>query len=479
MSIGAKALNCFSAPKNRQFWLLAILAFTVSVSSSIAWKVSDVDFARQLGSDRLAEAYIFIAIAILGFSSLILSGLKSHSPQAIFLTIQRQATIAFGLLAFSEVLLSLSQYNCIIFVLKVLGYAYSVIVVNTFWIALDPDNENIHITTGQYTFYTLCTYFGMAAAGVWLQSESIRAGHLGILVASLSIACGLLGSFAFNTKQYLLVLPSRKSAARSQTAISPSQTLIRAMLGSRAVMTLILGSIVLNVLASTTEYYFIADFESRLLTLNDAPSAVQNIGSFVTLIGIGNVITLVSSRLWSRFRLGRMALPVASIFAVLMMRVGLSDSHSLLSSVLTLLVVESVYPLVVESNMQNLLAHFPEHERVSARTMISTIADPAGLLLSAILLIIPAFDIHSLGLGVACVALLLVVFSYSADARWRESQMASFRQMLAQVAGRCSTFFVLFQTFTAGVEQPYELTDDLLVVEGYNWLCLPAVHWGD
>ena len=479
MSIGANALNYFAAPKNRQFWLLAILAFTVSVSSSIAWKVSDVDFARQLGSDRLAEAYIFIAIAIFGLSSLILSGLKSHSPQAIFLTVQRHATVSFGILAFSEALLSLSHYNCIIFVLKVIGYAYSVIVVNAFWIAIDPDDENIHITTGQYTIYTFCTYFGMAAAGVWLQSESIRAGHLGILVASLSIVCGLLGSLAFDTKHHLLVLPSTKTIAQSQAVISPSQTLIRAMLGSRAVMTLILGSIVLNVLVSTTEYYFIADFESRFVTLKDAPCSVQNIGSFVTLIGIGNILTLVSSRLWSRFRLGRVAIPVASIFAVLMMRIGFSDSHSLLSSVLTLLVVESVYPLVVESNMQYLLAHFPEHERVSARTMISTIADPAGLLLSAILLIIPAFDIHSLGLGVACVALLLLVFSCSSDARWRKSQMASFRQKLAHIAARCSTFLFLSQTFMASAEQPYEVTDDLLVVEGYNWLYLPAVHWGD
>jgi hypothetical protein len=477
MGIGANALSFITAPKNRQMWMLAILAFTVSVSSSIAWKVSDVDFARQLGSDRLAEAYIFIALAIFGVSSLILSGLKTQSPQAIFLSIQRYATIAFGLLAFSEVFFSVSRYNSVIFVLKVIGYAYSVLVINAFWIALDPDDENLRITTGQYTLYTFCTYLGMAAAGVCLQSESVRTGHLGILVAGLSIACGIIGSASFETRHPLLALPSIQSKQQSNT--SPSQTLLKAMLGSRAVMTLVLGSIVLNVLVSTTEYYFIADFESRFLTLENAPVGVQNMGNFVTLIGVGNILTLVSSRMWSRFQLGRIAIPIASIFAVLMMRIGFSDNNSLISSVLTLLVVESVYPLVVESNMQYLLARFPEHERVSARTMIATVADPAGLILSAILLIIPVFDIHALGIGVAGVALLLLIFSYSSDARWRRSQAASFRQKLAQVAARCSAFLVLFQTLMAGVEQSYEFTDDLLAVDAYNWLYISAVYWCD
>jgi hypothetical protein len=179
------------------------------------------------------------------------------------------------------------------------------------------------------------------------------------------------------------------------------------------------------------------------------------------------------------FRLGRAGLPVATVLAVLMMRIGFTDSHSLISSVLTLLVVESLYPLVVESNMQYLLARFSESERVSARTMIDTIAEPAGLLLSAILLIIPGFDIHALGIGVVCVALLLLLLSCSADAAWRKAQVASFQQMISLVATSCSTYLVLCQTLLPCIDIPYELTDDLVVVEGYNWLYIPAIQWCD
>ena len=129
--------------------------------------------------------------------------------------------------------------------------------------------------------------------------------------------------------------------------------------------------------------------------------------------------------------------------------------------------------------MQYLLARFPETEQVSARTMIDTIAVPAGLLLSAILLVIPGFDIHALGIGVVCVALLLLLFSCSADAAWRKAQLSSFNQMVSLVTARCSTYLVLCQTLLPFIDHPLELADDLLVVEEYNWLYIPAVHWCD
>jgi hypothetical protein len=161
--------------------MLALLAFTVSLSSSIAWKVSDVDFATKIGSDRLVEAYICTAFAIFGSSSLILSGLKFLSPQSVFLSVQRYAGISFGILALFEAFFSLSHYTSMIFVLKVLGYAYSALVVNSFWIALDPYDTKSPVTAGQCTLYTFCTYFGMAIAGVWLQSDTIGAAQLGLL----------------------------------------------------------------------------------------------------------------------------------------------------------------------------------------------------------------------------------------------------------------------------------------------------------
>lgn len=466
-----------TAPTLYRIGLLSLLAFTVSLSSSIAWKVSDVDFATKLGSERLVEAYIFTGLALFASSSLIVSGLKSLSPQSVFLAVQRYAGISFGFLAAAEALFSLSQYTSMIFLFKVIGYAYSALVLNSFWIALDPYDEKSPITTGQCTLYSFCIYFGMAMAGVWLQSDTIGAAQLGLTVGCCSVVCWVLGTVALKENNPLLLRSF--VLEQSPTKLSPTQILFRAMVGSRAVLTLVLGSVLLNILVSSTEYYFIADFESRFLTLEKAPGGVHCIGSFVTLIGFGNILTLFTWRLWSRFSLGRAGLPVATMAAALLMRVGFSENHSLIPSVLTLLAVESLYPLVVESNMQYLLERFPEAERVSARTMIDVIAEPAGLVLSAILLVMPGFDLHAMGIGVVCVALLLLILSYVVDAVWRRSQIATVRQTVSLMTARCSPYLVLCQTLFPCIDHPYEPMDDFVVVEGYNWLYIPALEWCD
>jgi hypothetical protein len=418
--------------------LLALLSFTASMSSWIAWKASDVDFAERLGSDMLCEAYVCIALALFLSSSLVLLGLRWLTPKSIFFKVQQYSWYVFGALAACESLFQISQSDSMTFFLKVTGYVYSSLVVNSFWIATSQDDEDSEMTSGQLTLYCLCSYLGVAAAGVWLQSETIGSSQLGLLVMCCSAICWMLGKLAFGHECRQPFIQHSETAEK--TGCSPVQTLFRAMTSSSLVLSLVVVSILLNVLVSSTEYYFIADFESRYLSLNDSPSATHSLGSFVLLIGLGNILSLTTTRLFSRFHIGRAGIPFAAILSAMMMRIGFSEGNSLLTAVLSLLVVESLYPLLVESNMQYLLAHFPESERISARLMIDTIAEPVGLLLSAMLLVLPWFDIHVLGIGVVCVAVLLIVFSFSVDSRWRARQLASFKQMFSRAAARYSVF---------------------------------------
>jgi hypothetical protein len=442
MGNGAIVNDQVTAPRHRTVVLHSILAFTASLVSAIAWKVSDVDFATRIGSGRLGEAYICTALVLFIASSLVMVRLKWFSPKSIFLTVQRYAVVTFGLLALCELTFGLSRWTTMIFVYKVIGYAYSALILNAYWIALNPFDPQSSVTTGEYTFYMFCTYLGMAVAGMVLQSETMGAGQLGLTVTCCSIVCWFFGTIAFDDKPVFL----RPSHIQSVPRPSSIQTLCKAIVASRAVFTLVIGSVLLSVLVTSTEYYIIADFESRYLTLAKVPGKVPSIGSFVALLGIGNILTLCTSVLWLRFQIGRTALPIAAFLAVLMIRFGFTESHSLIPSVLALLVVESLYPLVVESNLQYLLAHFPQSEQTSARTVIDTIAKPAGLIVSAALLFTPWFDIHALGIGVVCVSFLLLLYSWSVDSVWRKAQVASFRQMITLVSTRASAILLLFQT---------------------------------
>jgi hypothetical protein len=466
--------HILATPKKFRVVFLSILAFTASLSSALAWKVSDVDFATKIGSEWLSEVYIATALVLLISSSCILYGLKWLSPQAIFLGVHKYATIGFGLVTCGEVFLSLSHYSGAVFAFKVIGYAYSCLVINSFWLALNPYAKDSTVTVGQCTLYTFCNYFGMAIAGMLLQSNNLGAGQLGLLVSCCSVICSVVGHLAFCEEapalQHLDHIPPRSF---------PVHTLFRAMIGSSAVLTLVVGSILLNVLVSSTEYYVIADFESRVMKFDNAPQSLQSFGSFLTLIGLGNIVALFTARMWSRCHIGRAGLPVATILAVMMMRVGMTGNHSLMSSVLTLLVVESLYPLVVESNLEYLLNRFLEHEQPCVRTMIDTVAEPAGLILSAILLFTPWFDIHALGIGVVCVAFLLLLFSYCADAVWRKAQFAFYRRACTIIVTQASALLVLWQTLLPCIEQSYDVPDDLSCISGADCLYLSAIQWCD
>lgn len=477
MNGGARSFHPSSAPRTLKTVLLSFLAFTVSLASSIAWKVSDADFATKVGADSLASAYVLTAFMLFLGAGYVLSRLKRGTPQAVFFAVQKISAIAFGTLAIVEGVFHISQFTSVIFILKVIGYGYSALVINAFWIGLDYYNERTRLSAGECTFFSFCTYLGMLVAGVCLQSNTIGASQLGLLVACCSVVCWIIGRVAYSTAANDLYIPAKEDVAPRNEPFG--HTIWQAIRNSSAVMTLVVGSVLLNVLVMSTEYSFLADFESRYISLSGASGSMQSVGTFVTMIGFGNILTLISYRVWSRFCLARAALPVATVLALITIRVGFTDCHSIIASVLALIVVESLYPLVVESNMNYLLSHFPSSERMKARMLIETIAEPVGVFFTAILFALSWIDIHTMGISVVLLTVSLAIFSWYMDASWRQRRMVSVRSLTVSLASRCCTWLVMVQTLLPCIEHHVDFSEDLKIVEGYNWLCIPAIEWAD
>ncbi len=477
MNTGAYPYSLATAPRTLKIILLSFLAFTVSLSSSIAWKVSDADFATKVGSDSLASAYMLTAFMMFIGAGCVLARLKKGSPQSIFFSVQKISSIAFGTLAMVETVFHISQFTSIIFILKVIGYGYSAIVLNSYWIGLDSYNSRTRLSTSECTLFSFCTYVGMLVAGVCLQSNSIGASQLGLLVACCSVVCWILGRIAFGAAVNELYLPAKEDEPPRTEPFG--QTIWQAIRSSSAVMTLVVGSLLLNVLILSTEYSFIADFESRLFSQSGTPTRVQSVGTFVAMIGLGNILTLFSYRIWSRFCLARAILPVATVLALITIRVGFTDCHSIFASVMALIVVESLYPLVVESNMQYLLNRFPPSERMKARMLIETIAEPTGILFTAILAALSWIDTHTMSIAVVFFTLALALFSWYMDSSWQKRQELSFRSAALGFASRCCAWLVMAHTLLPCLEHCVDFSEDLKIVEGYNWLCIPAVKWAD
>ena len=181
---------------------------------------------------------------------------------------------------------------------------------------------------------------------------------------------------------------------------------------SKRLVALVLVSVIFSILVRSTEYTFIADFEVKYLCVDNTGNGWRSIGSFVTLIGLGNMLTLISWQIWSKYTIGRAGLPIATVAAFCMINYVTTNNYPLLASVFILIVVESLYAIVVESNLQHLLEYFDEQDRSVTRVLIDAVVEPAGLLLSVFLFVLPGFSTQTLGVVVVVVTFVVLLYNW-------------------------------------------------------------------
>lgn len=447
MKLGAISVNNICTKDSFKVLLTAVLGFIVSLSSSIAWKASDVDFAEKLGSGYLGKAYILSAVVLfIGAMSFVFS-FKKKSANEIFCNFQKYALFVFGSVGLVETLFHISQYKEVIFLLKVLGYVYSCLIINIFWLMLNPYKKNSRITATQYTLYILSIYFGMTFAGLLLQTCISGTHQLGLCVAGGSTICWLLEKYVCEATEEPLVENGKTNSSGCLDAktFSSSQTIIM----------LVIGSLLLNILISSTEYNVISNFENRFSLSAVSNGGNKTLGSFVALTGIGNIAALLSSRLVYHYYLGRGGIALTAFFSSLVLYFGFSDGNSLLVSGLALVITESLYPLVVESNLSRILEYFPDSKQLVTRALMAAFTEPIGLLLSALLLTMSWVSICTLGACVIALSFLLYIYSYTVEKKWVEF-FAKLRQKKYIFAARLSTFLMLCQVTLPQTDQPKE-----------------------
>jgi hypothetical protein len=411
MSTGAVLSPQNIAPKYKRTVLLSLLAFIVSFCSTLAWRVLDVDFVTRIGSGRLAIVYVYAAIVVFSSSALMMIRSSRVTPQAIFQSVQKYATVGFVIIGGTQWAFDTCQHTWMLYGVKIFGYAYSILLFNAFWIALDPCNDRLHPSKLQTTLYSVLLYFGMASAGIWLQAYNLGAGQVGIVATFCSLLCWIIGRYAFDERGCSSLNDSAETNSDPIHRHHISK-IIPLLFRSKRLIVLVLVSVFFSILVRSTEYSFIADFETRYLSVDNSGNGWRSIGSFVTLIGLGNIITLISWQIWSKCTIGRASLPIATVVAFCMINYDSTNNYPLFASVFVLIVVESLYAIVVESNLQHLLEYFDKQDRSVTRVLIDAVVEPAGLLLSAFLFLFPGFSIRTLGVIVVFATFLVLLYNW-------------------------------------------------------------------
>jgi hypothetical protein len=410
--------------------LLSILAFIVSLSSTLAWRVADIDFVTRIGSGRLTIVYIYVAIVVFASSALIFFKNNQISPRGIFQAVQKYATSLFILIGTIQAFFDVKENIWLLYSIKIFGYAYSILLFNAFWIALDPCNKHLHPSKLQTSLYSFSLYLGMATAGLWLQSHNVEATNVGIVAIICSLLCWIIGQYAFPSS----LTPTTKVDGSSAKPHHASQ-IVQLLIHSKKLILLVLVSLFFSILVRSAEYCFIADFETRYLSVDNADGNLRPIGSFVTLIGLGNIITLISWQIWNKWTIGRASLPLATLAAFFMMKLCSTTNYSLLTSVLILIVVESLYAIIVESNLQHLLEHFDEQDKSVTRVLIDAIVEPSGLLLSATFFLLPGFSIPLLGGAIIITASMVLLYNWKHS---RDALLANSRSVRRFLTSLCT-----------------------------------------
>ncbi len=363
------------------------LSFIISIASTFAWKSTDMDFASKIGTKYLSVAYIVIACILVcsGFFIAILR--KNRSPERVFIRIQQISWSLFLLLWLFEIQYHFSATIPGLFALKVLGHAYSSITILSFCIMYDPYDPTSRISKNCYTLLQVAKYLGVAFCGTIFNLIPLQGtAHFIPLIGSLSFIVWLLANFCHPLALYE-ILPK-------QTLVpTPPEPLEKKKKVSRAAFFLITGSILLNALAGSSEYAVILDFESNFLSANSQHSS-EIIGQFITLFGIGNLLAFISCSIWYSVRLssfGLMGLGGTLLFLIpfgekilltfpfLNKFLAFGMDPSMLSAICTLFIVESLYPVVVQSNMMNVLAALSSSTQRKARVIIESASEAIGL----------------------------------------------------------------------------------------------------
>ncbi len=401
-----RASTSLKLPENssKLGFLTLLLSFVATLASTLAWKSTDVDFVATMGAKPLSAAYIFIAV-LLVFSGVLLGFLrKTYTPERLFIRLQQLSWIALLVLWLIEMQYNISSIPLGIFTLKVLGHVYSSITPLSFWIMYDPYDPFCRISKSNYTLLLTTGYLGMASSGVVFNLIPLHGASSFIpIIGSLSFLLWLIANICHpEAAQRTLKKEPNIGATTPSNNTSATQGSLKAKKRfSRSTIFLISGSILLNSIASSSEYSIIADFETQFLASREGLDSSQSLAQFLTLFGLGNLFALISCRIWYTVRLGPFGLMSIGLLALSFAQFSgyittffpflestlLPWLHSpIVTAAISLLIIESLYPIVVQSNMMNVLSTLSIPTQRQARAIIESSAEALGLIVSAVLI---------------------------------------------------------------------------------------------
>jgi len=401
-----KALDIYSGEVSHamRFVRLAILwAF----GSSCLDTLSDGLFLEHIGAAHFPRVYLSIALGMIGVSTVVLYSLKATSPYRILMTAMSYGVVLCAAAAF---FVSGSPPDWFWYGLKVASRMFFAVMIAISWTFIDQYHD-LQDAKRVYSLYGASYFIGTILSGSLISLGLDKIGFSGLLcLASASIACGLLEArgIAFRVKA---VHDDSVEGVFSGSRDSFS-SVVRLIVRSRFAITLLLLSLLTQLLITVTEFNYMDAFGAHFKSL---PTAVgerqitEFLGTCRAWISSCNILfgLFLFNRAIRRTGLQTVILITPLFFVAVY--AGWILNNSMLFAVLGLIAVDGIL-FTVEDNCFNLLSNaVPTKLKSRVRIVNDSFFEPIGMLLSSLLLFWIQSGSKWLGFSLGAIMLILTI----------------------------------------------------------------------
>jgi len=402
-------------------FLFTLLAFFIGWSTTLAWRATDGIFMAKVGVDALTDVYCIASCFMIVIGTVLIKYMNSLSAHKLLKTVLLLGLALFGALLMGLNMIEEHEVTTFWFAAKTANQIFSVFAASAFWLFYDQHFLKRY-SNSHYALLCCATFVGYGCAGVlihWNQGDAQSTFICQALLLLSSIVCASAISRC---------APKRSESA-NLIGFSDQSSLrdyFKSLKKSPIALILAGATLLLFILSATAEYAYLYVFEDYYQSTSTAwvearsgSEMAKTLGTCCALVGVGNLITAL-------FLSCRCFMPIkflawlAPIFAGALFLFYQQDSM-LLYPAIGMLIVDGLYPLIEENNVNGLVGTVPSKLKQKVRLLIETFSEPVGMLFSSILIASTSMSPASL-LYIVGALILAVCFSLWIE-RLRKSRL--------------------------------------------------------
>ena len=403
-----RLFNLYSGELQRSF-LFILLAFSWAFCASCSVTLFDALFIVNVGACHLPIIYVYTAGVHFILASLFIYALHKFSFNNIYIT-----TLVIGILIYSYFFIHLHINHSHIsqttwYILKILGVITLVVLTSCYWNFVDQYYD-LQDAKRFYGLFSAASFLGMACGGITISLgfKQLQVQGLIFIILAMMFISALIAHY-ISTKTKVIQEECHEETDPSNN--NSFYDIIKAIITSRFTLFLVITEMTLYLLEMVTEYNYMNTLETLFSTnagfSEDAITIFLGKCKTWTSVGCIAFTTLFYSRFVKRFGVGNIYLTTPTTFFLIFLYWPFANG--ILIVILSFVAIEGVRT-VIDDNCSNLMLNVVPHKiRSITRVMIDSFFEPAAVLVSGLLLMMPQVQSKILGLCLSIVALMGVL----------------------------------------------------------------------